>query len=206
MCVYVYILLTPCCPACLVSSPVLSLLGLLLPSPPVNSLETWWVLPVCVSVVRVYVFTYEFVGHTTWHVTGQPACVWAPRSSLSHIDILTKCNAKQFNAQGVTKQVIQPGDGTTFPKTGDTVTMHYTGTLTTGAKFDSSRDRGTPFVTQIGVGRVIRGWDEGVPSMSLGEKARLTISFDYAYGERGFPPVIPPRSDLIFDVELLKIN
>ncbi|KAJ3031944.1 UNVERIFIED_CONTAM: FK506-binding protein 1 [Siphonaria sp. JEL0065] len=107
---------------------------------------------------------------------------------------------------GVTKEVLKAGDGQNFPKAGDTVTMHYVGTLNNGSKFDSSRDRGSPFVTQIGVGRVIKGWDEGVPQMSLGEKAILRISFDYAYGERGYPPVIPPRSDLNFEVELLKIN
>ncbi|KAI8896956.1 hypothetical protein BC833DRAFT_595590 [Globomyces pollinis-pini] len=107
---------------------------------------------------------------------------------------------------GVTKELIKAGDGVNFPKKGDQVTMHYTGTLTNGKKFDSSVDRGTPFVTKIGVQQVIRGWDEGVPQMSLGEKARLIITYDFAYGERGYPPVIPPKSDLIFEVELLKIN
>lgn len=67
-------------------------------------------------------------------------------------------------------------------------------------------DRGQPFVTTIGTGSVIRGWDEGVPQMSLGEKAKLTITSDYAYGARGFPGLIPPNSTLIFEVELLKIN
>ncbi|KAL3898922.1 MAG: hypothetical protein SGCHY_002409, partial [Lobulomycetales sp.] len=104
---------------------------------------------------------------------------------------------------GVTKEVIKAGDGATFPKNGDKVTIHYTGTLANGSKFDSSVDKGRPFTCQIGVGQ---GWDEGVPQMSLGEKAKLSISYDYAYGERGFPPVIPPKSDLFFDVELLKIN
>ncbi|KAJ3073634.1 FK506-binding protein 1 [Podochytrium sp. JEL0797] len=114
-------------------------------------------------------------------------------------------HTSRFN-MGVTKEVLKAGDGVNFPKKGDTVTMHYTGTLNSGAKFDSSVDRGQPFVTAIGVGRVIKGWDEGVPQMSLGEKAVLRISYDYAYGERGFPPVIPPKSDLNFEVELLKIN
>ncbi|KXS18487.1 peptidyl-prolyl cis-trans isomerase, partial [Gonapodya prolifera JEL478] len=107
---------------------------------------------------------------------------------------------------GVTREVIKAGDGANFPKKGDKVTMHYTGTLTDGKKFDSSRDRGKPFVTNIGVGQVIKGWDEAVPQMSLGEQARLTITPDYGYGARGAPPVIPPNSTLIFDVELLKIN
>ncbi|KAG6812113.1 FK506 binding protein proline rotamase rapamycin-binding protein [Tricholoma furcatifolium] len=88
----------------------------------------------------------------------------------------------------------------------DTVTIHYVGTLQSGKKFDSSRDRGDPFETEIGVGKVIKGWDEGVPQLSLGQKAVLTATPDYAYGARGFDPVIPPNSTLIFEVELLKIK
>ncbi|VVT47327.1 uncharacterized protein SAPINGB_P001656 [Magnusiomyces paraingens] len=107
---------------------------------------------------------------------------------------------------GVTVTTLSPGDGVNYPKAGDTVTIHYTGTLANGKKFDSSVDRGQPFVTQIGVGRVIKGWDEGVPQLSVGERAVLDITPDYGYGARGFPPVIPPSSDLKFEVELLKIN
>ncbi|OSD07772.1 peptidyl-prolyl cis-trans isomerase [Trametes coccinea BRFM310] len=106
---------------------------------------------------------------------------------------------------GVTVDVITPGDGKTFPRKGDTVRIHYVGTLLDGKKFDSSRDRGAPFETEIGVGKVIKGWDEGVPQLSLGEKAILTATPDYAYGARGFPPVIPPNSTLRFEVELLDI-
>ncbi|KAI1320841.1 FK506-binding protein 1 [Mortierella claussenii] len=107
---------------------------------------------------------------------------------------------------GVTKTTLSPGDGQNFPKQGDTVAIHYVGTLKDGTKFDSSRDRNDPFVTQIGVGRVIKGWDEGVPQLSLKEKAILQITPDYGYGPRGFPPVIPPNADLTFEVELLRIN
>jgi FK506-binding protein 1 len=107
---------------------------------------------------------------------------------------------------GVSIERLSPGDGKTFPRKGDAVTIHYVGTLRNGKKFDSSRDRGEPFQTEIGVGRVIKGWDEGVPQLSLGEKAVLTITPDYGYGPRGFPPVIPPNSDLVFEVELLAIN
>ncbi|KAF9897485.1 FK506-binding protein 1A [Lobosporangium transversale] len=107
---------------------------------------------------------------------------------------------------GVTKTTLSPGDGKTFPTRGQTVVMHYTGTLTNGTKFDSSHDRNKPFETPIGVGRVIRGWEEGVPQMSLGEKAILNITYDYAYGENGIPDVIPPKSDLIFEVELIQIK
>ncbi|KAI0252336.1 peptidyl-prolyl cis-trans isomerase [Lactifluus subvellereus] len=107
---------------------------------------------------------------------------------------------------GVTIHTISPGDGTNFPKRGDTVTIHYVGTLEDGKKFDSSRDRNSPFVTKIGVGQVIKGWDEGVPQLSIGQKAILTVTADYAYGARGFPPVIPANAMLRFEVELLKIN
>ncbi|KAK7509650.1 FKBP-type peptidyl-prolyl isomerase-like protein [Phyllosticta citricarpa] len=117
---------------------------------------------------------------------------------------------------GVEKQTIKPGDGVTKPQNGDTVTMEYTGYLqdASGAKgkqFDSSVGRGD-FQTAIGVGRVIKGWDEGIvgtasqPGMTLGEKATLTITADYGYGASGFPGVIPPNATLIFDVELKGIN
>jgi FK506-binding protein 1 len=107
---------------------------------------------------------------------------------------------------GVEIKSIAPGDGLTFPKKGDKVTMHYVGTLEDGTKFDSSRDRNKPFVTEIGVGKVIKGWDEGVPKLSLGQKALLIATPDYAYGARGFPPVIPANATLRFEVELLLIN
>ncbi|TKY89674.1 hypothetical protein EX895_001459 [Sporisorium graminicola] len=103
---------------------------------------------------------------------------------------------------------ISPGDGKSFPKVGDTVTMHYTGTLAKdGSVFDSSRKPGRgPFSTEIGVGRVIQGWDQGVPQLSLGEKAKLIIPANEGYGARGAGGVIPPNADLVFEVELLAIN
>ncbi|KAI9484413.1 fk506-binding protein 2 [Zychaea mexicana] len=107
---------------------------------------------------------------------------------------------------GVDIETTQAGDGQNFPKPGQTVSMHYTGTLTNGQKFDSSRDRGSPFVCQIGVGKLIKGWDEGVPQMSVGQRAKLTCTPDYAYGPRGVPGVIPPNATLVFDVELIKIH
>nr|XP_046265198.1 FK506-binding protein 1-like [Scatophagus argus] len=104
---------------------------------------------------------------------------------------------------GVEVETIKPGDGRTFPRRGANVTVHYVGTLTNGHKFDSSRDRGAPFKFRLGQGEVIRAWDEGVAQMSVGQVARLTCSPDYAYGDRGFPPVIPGNSTLIFEVELI---
>lgn len=92
------------------------------------------------------------------------------------------------------------------PKTGDTVTVHYTGWLTTGEKFDSSVDRDEPFAFALGVGQVIGGWDQGVAAMVVGDRAKLTIPPHLAYGARGFPGAIPPNATLIFEVELLAIG
>eukprot|EP00419_Tripos_fusus_P064855 CAMPEP_0172931408 /NCGR_PEP_ID=MMETSP1075-20121228/219482_1 /TAXON_ID=2916 /ORGANISM="Ceratium fusus, Strain PA161109" /LENGTH=247 /DNA_ID=CAMNT_0013792731 /DNA_START=81 /DNA_END=825 /DNA_ORIENTATION=- len=110
------------------------------------------------------------------------------------------------NQDGVEKEILKPGDGVTKPVAGNTVTMHYTGTLTNGTKFDSSVDRGKPFQCKIGVGQVIKGWDVGVLEMTLGEKAILKITSDFAYGASGAGGVIPPNADLNFEVELLAIN
>ena len=106
---------------------------------------------------------------------------------------------------GVDVETITPGTGEA-PKKNQQVTVHYTGTLTDGKKFDSSRDRGKPFVFTLGAGQVIRGWDEGVAQMRVGGRAKLTCSPDFAYGSQGYPGVIPPNATLVFDVELLGVK
>src|ERR1019366_3022509 len=100
---------------------------------------------------------------------------------------------------------LTPGKGPAA-KAGDHVSVHYTGTLTDGKKFDSSRDRNKPFEFTLGQGQVIKGWDEGVAGMKAGEKRKLTIPPAMAYGPQGRPPIIPPNSTLIFEVELMAIN
>ena len=91
-------------------------------------------------------------------------------------------------------------------KTGDTVTVHYTGYLTDGTKFDSSLDSGQPFQFTIGQGRVIAGWEQGIAGMKVGGKRKLTIPPELGYGAQGAGGVIPPNATLVFEVELLGVN
>ncbi len=133
--------------------------------------------------------------------------------------IFLAIRANQANSaatQAAASQTITPASGLQITdevigtgaeaKTGDTVSVDYTGTLTDGTKFDSSLDRGAPFDFTIGAGSVIKGWDEGVVGMKVGGKRKLTIPPDLAYGAAGRPPVIPPNATLIFEIQLVAIK
>lgn len=100
---------------------------------------------------------------------------------------------------------LRAGDGA-LAQSGKKVTVHYVGTLMDGKKFDSSRDRGQGFTFVLGGGQVIKGWDQGVAGMKIGEVRKLTIPPELAYGDRGFPGAIPPSATLVFEVELLSVG
>lgn len=114
-------------------------------------------------------------------------------------------NGVYTTESGLKYEKLESGDGAQ-PQTGQTVMVHYTGMLEDGTVFDSSRERNRPFSFRIGVGQVIRGWDEGVGMMHVGDRWKLIIPPELGYGERGAGGVIPPNATLIFDVELLRIS
>ncbi len=116
----------------------------------------------------------------------------------------TPVNQPTKTASGLEYVTLKEGEGP-VAKSGQNIVMHYTGTLADGSKFDSSRDRRKPFETRIGVGDVIKGWDEGVPGMKIGERRKLTIPPQLGYGADS-QSKIPANSTLIFDVELLQIK
>ena len=114
----------------------------------------------------------------------------------------TTTHAVQSTTTGLKFIDIVEGTGVA-PSTGNKVTVHYTGYLTNGKKFDSSVDRNSPFTFVIGYGQVIKGWDEGVASMKVGGKRKLIIPAELGYGRQGAGGLIPPNSELVFDVELI---
>ncbi len=116
-----------------------------------------------------------------------------------------EATAMTTTATGLQYEEIKIGEGA-VPTAGQTVVVHYTGWLTDGKKFDSSVDRGQPFKFTLGQGQVIKGWDEGLSTMKVGGKRKLTIPSELGYGNRGAGGLIPPGATLVFEVELLGIE
>jgi FKBP-type peptidyl-prolyl cis-trans isomerase len=130
--------------------------------------------------------------------------VWLGLFLLVAVAVVVVACAKKEPADLVT-ETLQVGTGEEA-KPGQVVSVHYTGWLTNGTKFDSSLDRGTPFQFMLGAGQVIQGWDKGVAGMKVGEKRKLTIPSNLGYGDMGAGNVIPPKATLVFEVQLLGVG
>lgn len=177
-------------------------------------LISFGVMVVCVGLLVVSQFTIgsqaKATGLPTTQTTATQITATIAASPTILAELPTPTTAKKVEASknynttpsGLKYLDMVEGSGAA-PKSGQTVSVHYTGTLEDGKKFDSSRDRGSPFQFTLGAGQVIKGWDEGIASMKVGGRRQLVIPPELGYGSRGIGP-IPPNSTLIFDVELLK--
>lgn len=145
------------------------------------------------------------LGLVVWYGTKPPSVQELAEMGITPSTAPFPTPPESSQSGELTVQEISEGTGAEV-KSGDSVVMHYKGTLQDGTVFDSSYDRGQPFETQIGVGAVIKGWDKGVPGMKVGGKRLLVIPAELGYGSQGYPPSIPPNATLFFEVELVSIK
>lgn len=149
----------------------------------------------------VLLFSVCLVLHCVVEINAQTKRRRTPRSPAT----AKATNAAITTPSGLTYLITKKGTGRQ-PKNGDTVVVHYTGLLTNGVKFDSSRDNGEPFQFTLGIGQVIKGWDEGFANLKVGDHAILVIPASLAYESKGAGGVIPPDATLIFIVELVDVK
>jgi FKBP-type peptidyl-prolyl cis-trans isomerase FkpA len=154
-------------------------------------------------MIRVLAYSLCLVSLTT-----SAALAKGAKDAPASTDAPSKVSGKPTTtASGLKYFVLKKAAGNgAVAKANDQVKVHYTGWLTDGKKFDSSVDRGDPIAFKLGAGMVIKGWDEGIAGMKVGEKRQLQIPPELGYGERGAGGVIPPNATLIFDVELVSVN
>jgi len=159
-------------------------------------------LVVTLGAVLLFIFLLSSSGSTSDNADT------AAEDSVETTDNINSTDDEDMDVQDFDAfkiDVTKEGEGAAA-KEGDTVTVHYTGTLSDGTKFDSSVDRGEPFSFTLGEGRVIQGWEEGLLGAQAGQEMTLTIPSDMGYGEFGSPPVIPPSAGLIFEIEVIGIE
>ncbi len=171
--------------------------------------------------LRLYGTTAIVNGKSSYYANGKKlsqnhhTAVWVRRNGAWQV-VAWQSTPIKINLAKTTKKTVTTASGLQYedivvgtgasPQAGQRTKVHYTGWLTDGTKFDSSVDRGQPFVFEIGAGHVIRGWDEGVLTMKIGGKRKLIIPPQLGYGAPGSPPVIPPNATLVFEVELLGVQ
>jgi len=164
-----------------------------------------------IILLAIYIFNYESNKNIV-SVGGSLSANTLQSLSSSSVSVTVNYGEESSVESDINKNNSNKKmDTETASKIGNTLTVNYVGTLEDGTKFDSSIDRGVPFTFVVGIGQVIRGWDEGMLGMKVGEKKHLVIPGEKAYGPRGIPDgkggyMIPPNATLIFDVEMLKIE
>lgn len=154
------------------------------------------------NILTVVIIITVLIG-TYFILSRPPQTSQAPTSELSSLSVSPSISPTMNQELKIEDLTVGTGP---VAKAGDTVEVNYLGTLENGTKFDSSYDRNQTFSTQIGVGQVIKGWDQGIPGMKVGGKRRLTIPSTLGYGSQGAGNLIPPNATLIFEVELVAVK
>jgi len=160
------------------------------------------IIVIAVSLLFIFIYQISSKDKTISYIDEKVNFISDKESNTNNT---SNTNNMENKITELKMEILQEGTGEGAVK-GNTVTVHYTGTLLDGTKFDSSLDRGTPFSFELGTGQVIQGWEQGILGMKVGEKRKLLIPSDLAYGANGAGGVIGPNEALIFDVELLEIN